>query len=175
MAEQGDGRGPVKGIALDLGSITGWAGDDSTSNSGTPLAGIWDCTHRGDDLGSAFLRFENHLITAVNRLRPGYIAKEAAIAPRWGRTNLAALRKLLGLSAIAELTAKRFGIPCYDVHISTARKYFVGNARAQKSDIVWKCQQLGWPDFDPNACDALCVLAYARECFGEQQILGRVL
>jgi hypothetical protein len=164
----------MRGLALDLGGIAGWACDDP-GGSVVPLAGIWDCTHEGQKLGPAFLRFEGQLIAAVRRFGPDYIAFEAAVMPIYGKTSMAANRKLLGLGGITELIGERLGVPVYDVHLGSARKHFVGNARATKSDIIHQCKLNGWPSFDPNACDAICVLAYARACFGQQQIMGQTL
>jgi len=155
-----------------LGGITGWAADHPDGST-VPLAGIWDCSHEGQKLGPAYAKFEGSLITAIRRLNPAYLCYEAAITPIWGKTSMAANRKLLGMGAVAELTAARLGMPCYDVHLGSARKHFTGNARSQKSDIWHQCKLNGWPDFDLNACDALCVLAYARACFGTHQILGK--
>jgi hypothetical protein len=164
-----------RGIALDLGTTAGWAADDPAGST-VPLAGLWYCTHQGDDLGEAYCEHEDKLIAAIRRLDPDYIAYEAAIAPRWGKTNMAAQRKLLGLGAITELVAKRLKLPCYDVNLMSARRHFCGNGRASKSDVWHTCRVNGWPDFDSNACDAICVLAYARACFGQsQQILGKTL
>jgi len=138
------------------------------------LAGIWECSHTGSALGPAYRKLEEKIISAFRKYEPDYIACEAAITPIWGKTSMAANRKLLGLAAIVELTADRLCLPCYDVHLGSARKHFVGNARAMKSDVLHRCQVLGWPSSDPNACDALCVLSYSRACFGQQQeILGK--
>jgi len=168
------GQKLTRGLALDLGGICGWACDDP-GGSVVPLAGIWACPHEGRRLGPAFLTLEGFLISAVRRYAPQYICYEAAIAPIFGKTSMAANRKLLGMGAVVELTADRLGLPSYDVHLGSARKHFVGNARATKSDIWHACKTNGWPSFDLNVCDAICVLVYARACFGQQQILGKVL
>jgi hypothetical protein len=164
----------MRGLALDLGGIVGFACDDP-DGSEVPLAGIWDCPHQGSKLGPAFLALEGKLISAIRQYDPGYLVFEAAIAPVFGKTSMAANRKLLGMGAIVEVTGERLGLPVYDAHLGSARRYFVGNARALKSDVWHRCRVLGWPDFDLNACDAICVLAYARACFGRQQLLGKVL
>jgi hypothetical protein len=163
-----------RGLALDLGTTTGFAADNPDGST-VPLAGLWYCTHQGSDLGEAYVQFEGKLIAAIRTLHPDYIAYEAAIAPRWGKTSMAAQRLLLGLGAIAELVARRLKLPCYDVNLMSARRHFTGNGRASKSDVWHTCRVNGWPDFDSNACDAVCVLAYARACFGQVQILGKVL
>lgn len=164
----------MRGLALDLGGITGWAADDPDGGT-VPLADIWDCSHVGSKLGPAFLKFEHHLLAAIRRLQPNYVCFEAAVVPRWGRTNINTSRKLLGLGAIVELTGERLGLPVYDVHLGSARRHFVGNARAQKSDIWHQCKLNGWPAMDLNATDAICVLVYARACFGQVQIMGKAL
>ena len=164
----------MRGLALDLGGITGWA-CDNPDGSVVPLAGIWDCSHTGSVLGPAYRKLAENVVSAVEKYRLDYIACEAAITPMWGKTNMATSRKLLGMAAIVELTADSLGLKCYDVHLGSARKHFVGNARALKSDVIRRCQILDWPAVDPNACDALCVLAYSRACFGQLEILGKVL
>jgi hypothetical protein len=169
------GAGAMKrGLALDLGTTTGWAADNPDGST-VPFEGLWYCTHQGGDLGEAYVQFEGKLIGAIRRLDPDYIAYEAAIAPRWGKTNMAAQRKLLGLGAITDLVAKRLKLPCYDVNLMSARRHFTGNGRASKTDVWHQCKLNGWPARDMNSCDALCVLAYARACFGQVQILGKVL
>jgi hypothetical protein len=48
---------------------------------------------------------------------------------------------------VVDLTAARLGLPVYDVNdvnLMTARKHFVGNARAGKSDIWHQCRRYGW-------------------------------
>src|SRR5215472_15508139 len=43
-------EGLLRGLALDLGGITGWAADHPDGST-VPLAGIWDCSHEGQKLG----------------------------------------------------------------------------------------------------------------------------
>ena len=174
LARSGPPRVTTRGLALDLGSTTGWAADDPRGGD-IPLAGLWDCSHRNDELGEAFCELELKLITAIRRLDPAYVAFEAAITPAWGKTNRATSQKLLGLGAIVQATAFKLSVPVYEVNLMTARRYMVGNGRAGKSDIWHACKVNRWPAFDLNATDAICVLVYSRSCFGVQQILGKTV
>ncbi|HEX4573418.1 MAG TPA: hypothetical protein VH184_23485 [Dongiaceae bacterium] len=160
-----------RGLAFDLGIRTGWAADDTEGT--IPLAGLWQIDHK--KLGMAFLQLEGEVFRAVRQLKPDYLCYEAAIAAPWGKTNADTSRKLLGFGTVVMMTAARLGLPCFDVNLTSARKYLTGNGRASKSDVWYHCKNNGWPDDDLNKCDAICVLVFARARFGVQQLLGRTI
>jgi Holliday junction resolvasome RuvABC endonuclease subunit len=133
----------------DLATKTGIT-VDGLNGSEKPYSTSFEARHYDDDLGQAFVAFEDHLNGLLVLHKPDVFAFEAAF-PFQGRgasnipTNFQTMRKTLGLAAIAEKCAWRVGIPVYECNIAAIRKHFTGNGRADKAEVFHRCKVLGWP------------------------------
>lgn len=155
-------------LALDIASCTGWAADrPSRSESDKPVCGSFRVRAEGDDLGAAFVEFEENLEGLIGLHEPNVLAFEAPLVfgGRGGstvQTNHQTVRILFGLAALAELVGTRAGLAVYELHIQAVRKHFVGNGRAQKSDVLARCRLLGWNPPGLDAADACACWDFAR-------------
>ena len=104
--------------------------------------------------------------------RPSLLVKEAP-PPLQAFANMGnaetTVRLTLGLHAVAEAIAVRYGVSWQEVHDSTARKHFIGRGRmgtrkATKAAVVARCHALGYFGEgvkDDNRADACCVFDWA--------------
>jgi Holliday junction resolvasome RuvABC endonuclease subunit len=153
-------------LALDIATTTGFA-VDRPGGGDKPLTGTFRSEHDGDDLGQAYVEFEQQLCDLIAVHAPEVLTFEAAlvIGGKKGTTrptNIATVRKLFGLSAVAELVGTRANLEVYEAHIQTVRRHFVGNGRAEKPEIYDRCKLLGWDVRSMDASDAAAIWDYTR-------------
>lgn len=79
---------------------------------------------------------------------------------------------LIGLTAIVELVAHEAGIPVYMEEVSTVRKHFCGNGRADKPAVMARCRTLGWAARNDNEADAAALCDYVRHTLRADRRLG---
>ena len=151
-------------LALDLATRFGWAeGAPGTE----PRYGSERFAPAGSSHAAVFGGAIKWLATRLSAFKPARIVIEAPMNPNMmqGRTNAKTGRLLLGLPAVIEGTAFRFGV--YDVkeaRVADVRHHFIGsNPRGAtgKQQTIARCRQLGWKPADDNAADALALWHYA--------------
>ncbi len=153
-------------LGLDIATCSGFAVDPPDGGD-KPLTGTFRAEHFGDELGRAFVAFEEWLEGMLRLHRPDCLAFEAplVIGGTGGSTRQTThqtVRKLFGLATIAELVGTRGRIAVFECHIQSVRKHFVGSGRADKREILHRCRVLGWQVKDDNAADAAAIWDYAR-------------
>lgn len=150
-------------MTLDLATKTGWA---CSRESGVPAYGVRRIGRPQCSDGEFFCDFFGWLSDMIVVEAPRAMIFEAPILTA-GKTSVQTARRLMGLAVFAEMLGTKNGIPrVFEANNSTVRKFFTGNGRAQKEDVVRECQRRGWAPQDDNAADALAILAYAQHCFG---------
>jgi len=151
-------------LALDLATVTGYAYLKSLEN--TPISGT--CRIISVDKSSVgyFIAFEKFIDDLITLSDPHTIVFEA---PFIGAIrNLNTVRRLTGFTLLTEMAAYKKSIPrIREVNNSSVKKFFTGNGRADKKDMIFKCRSKGWDPKDDNEADALAIL-----CLGVSIIYG---
>ena len=137
-------------LALDLGTSTGFAHGRGDS---LPVVDSVTMPTTGDDVGAFLAFFRGWFVPTVRRLEPEFLVFEAPILPasKWnaetkkveGQTNLMTTRKLQSLAGVLELMCKDLELPCFEVHLGTAKKALTGNGAARKSDMLQSARRQG--------------------------------
>lgn len=153
-------------LALDIATVTGYAAD-RPGGGDTPVTGTVRVRVEDEDLGAAFLEFEQHVEDLIAVHRPGVLAFEAPLVIGGGRgttrpTNHATVRLLFGLAAIAELVGTRRQLQVFEAHIGSVRRHFCGSGRADKREVLARCKLLGWDVKTADAADGAAIWDYAR-------------
>lgn len=150
-------------LALDLSSHTGWA-VDAPGGGDKPLSGVVDFDLHGDEYGPTFSAFRNFLNDAVCIHEPEVLAFEAPLMPHGGNfmTSEQTVRLLIGLAAHAEQIGHAMGLETVECNVQTVKRFFTGTGRAQKADMIARCNAIGWPVKNHNAADALAVYAFVK-------------
>jgi hypothetical protein len=150
-------------LALDIASVVGWCEG--------PLAGpLHYGSHRlapeGSGDGAVLAGMLTWLGQRLAVSKPAILVYEAPLDPRhMQKTTKATLRRLIGLPAVAEAIAYRFGV--YDVREieSGDLKLFWHGKRNLRREIVKpltmrKMRALGYEPRDEDAADAIAVHRY---------------
>lgn len=75
--------------------------------------------------------------------------------------GLHAARAYCGYVAVLNMYAYKRGIPCSGVGVGTIKKFWTGNGRADKQQMVDEARSRGFDDVDnDNEADALALLHY---------------
>lgn len=146
----------MKVLALDIASNVGFAVGAAGS---APIVGTYRLPKSFDpnDFGQRFVAFDRWLTETLEVHQPRVVAFEEPIAPRGVNmlSNWSTIRFLIGLVAIAELVAHGFGCETTEANVSTVKKHWAGNGRADKADMIAACFRLGWKvanDHEADAC-----------------------
>lgn len=146
-------------LALDLGSKTGWAINDTR----TVISGTWDVGLRqGESFGMRFIHLRSNLnaiVMAYPDLKIVYYEK--------GLAKFQVPTAILG-GYVAKLTewCEDHQIEYRPVAISVLKKYATGRGNASKVDMMEAARRKGWTFEDDNECDALWLLDYGRREIG---------
>lgn len=157
----------IRVLALDLATVTGFAVDRPDGNGG-PLTGTVTCKHIGNDFGPAYVALERFMLDAITVHGVTHCAFEAPLvmaSSRDGRkvqTNVATVRKLMGLAAVAELVGARAGLQVFEANVQSARRHFAGSGHAKKPEVYQRCRLLGWDVKSHDAADAAAVWSMAK-------------
>tara|TARA_Y100000310_G_scaffold13539_1_gene13774 strand:- start:294 stop:800 length:507 start_codon:yes stop_codon:yes gene_type:complete len=145
--------------ALDLATASGWAVD--AEGGGRPILGTY--TLPDVARGHAFLAFQNWLFDWLVEHSVERLAVEKPLFGGGSPAHAAKVMKLVGMAAMAESAAASRGILSDLVHVATIRKYFCGNGKAKKAEVMARCTMFGW-DFqgDNNQADAAALWAYTK-------------
>lgn len=163
-------------LALDIATVTGFAVDRPTGGD-KPLTGTFRSEHDGDDFGQAYVEFERQLCDLIAVHNPEVLTFEAALVVGGNRgttrpTNINTIRKLFGLSSVAELVGTRAGLTVYEAHIQTVRRHFCGNGRAEKPEVYDRCRLLGWDVKSMDASDAAAIWDYTRHTLRQPNLVA---
>ena len=145
-------------LALDLGTITGWAlrGSDGHITSGSESFR----PQRFEGGGMRFLRFKrwlNELLSASHSINAVYFEE---------------VRRHAGVDAahayggfMGHLTAwcEHHNIPYQGVPVGTIKKHATGKGNAGKDDMIASVRLRGHTPVDDNEADALALLHWAVE------------
>ncbi len=153
--------GPLKILALDLGTTTGWAlrGFDSMITSGT----VSLKPGRYDGGGMRYLRFTNWL-TEIDRLSGPIEAIYFEEVRRHLGTDAAHVYG--GLMASLTSWAELRGIPYQGVSVGTIKKHATGKGNANKLAMIDAVRARGFTPTDDNEADAIALLLWAIETRG---------
>ena len=148
-------------LALDLGTITGWAlrGYDGLITSGT----VSFKPGRYDGGGMRYLRFTNWL-SEINQLSGPIEAIYFEEVRRHAGTDAAHVHG--GLLAVLTSWGELRGVPYQGVPVGTWKKVFCGKGNANKAEVVCAIKALGFNPSDDNEADALAILHWALQTGG---------
>lgn len=144
-------------LFLDVATRSGFAID---ADGGTrPRLGTFRVPANGEDIGQPCSRFQRWLTDMLTTHRPDMVGFEAPLvmSGRNGskvRTNIFTVRLLFGLATMVEVVCHDTGITCREVNVQQVKKSFAGHGRAEKTDMIARCRELGWDPKDHNEADA---------------------
>lgn len=156
-------------LALDLATATGWCA--GPPDAGVPLFGTHILPSTGDDIGAFGIAFEGWLAPTLRDVAPEVVAYEAPSL--FAVTQPATVIKLNGLAYDTEKLCARAGIRCFQANPSRLKKFFAGNGRAKKPDMVAAARRYGWTVADDNQADACACWAWIVFCFGTPEQKAR--
>lgn len=148
-------------LALDLGTITGWAlrGFEGLITSGTASFK----PSRYDGGGMRYLRFTNW-ITEIDRVSGPIEAIWFEEVRRHAGTDAAHV--FGGLMASLTSWAELRGIPYQGVPVGTIKKHATGKGNAPKQAMINAARARGFSPTDDNEADAIAILLWAIETRG---------
>jgi Holliday junction resolvasome RuvABC endonuclease subunit len=148
-------------LALDFGTRTGWAAiDGGRVESGVQTFDL----ARGESPGMRFIRFRRWLEEIITLTQPGLCVYEAAHHRGGHATEL-----LVGMATRLQEACAQRGIEHAAIHSATLKKVSCGSGRADKPTMLAEARHQfpGRMVADDNEADALLLLCYAREKFGD--------
>jgi Holliday junction resolvasome RuvABC endonuclease subunit len=147
-------------LGLDLATRTGFAVGlpDEAPRFGTVVL-----PSSGQDVGAFAIAFGEWLNAMLDAELPQVVLYEQPSI--FSKTTPATLIKLNGLAYDCERICKMRRFRCYMVNPSRLKKFFAGNGRAQKQDMIDVARREGWPVQDDNQADACAIFAYGVHCF----------
>ncbi|MER2263524.1 crossover junction endodeoxyribonuclease RuvC [Methylobacterium oxalidis] len=143
-------------LALDLATRIGWA---CGAPDEEPVYGSHTLPSASASLGRFGDAYDQWLLDRLDFFRPGLVIFEAPFVSGTGNANTA--RKLMGLCWQTEIACYRRETQCLEHGNTSLKKFFTGNGRAEKADMMAACRRLGWNPKDDNAADALALWANA--------------
>lgn len=150
--------GPI--LALDLATATGWA---CAPPDKEPHFGTAELPKSGQDVGTFAVAFSEWLTAKLADETPQVVLYEQPSI--FSKTTPATLIKLNGLAYDCERICTLHRVRCYMVNPSRLKKFFAGNGRAQKQDMIDVARREGWAVQDDNQADACAVWAWGVNCF----------
>lgn len=164
---------PVRILALDTSTNTGWAHDGLLQDCNVPAYGTlrlngWKPADVSASYATlmAFVRRTVEAIEATHVVieRPLTVYAHSGWKGANARKDPDLANALLGFVAVSEGMAQLCGAKPLLVTPSTVRKHFIGNGAhpEPKLAVMRRCRQLGWRPQDDNAADALACWDYAK-------------
>lgn len=143
-------------LALDLATRLGWAcgAPDSEPTYGTKVL-----PSTGEDIGRFAYAYNEWLTDTLTLEDPALVVFEAPILA--GKTTPSTARKLMGLAWHTEFVCNIRGVRYMEHHLQSVKKFFTGNGRAEKHEMIAAAERQGWHPKDDNAADALGLWACA--------------
>jgi hypothetical protein len=154
-------------LAVDPGSKLGWA----LSMAGTIESGVEDFSlRRGESPGARFLRFRKWLadITELCTRQTGQTLHLIAYEQPHHRGGHATEVACGFSTRLQEHAAGTSGCECVSIHTATLKKRATGSGRAGKPEMIAAARER-WSlePTDDNHADALCILAWALDQYGD--------
>ena len=145
-------------LALDLGTVTGWAlrGRDGTTNSGT----VSFRPDRFEGGGMRYLRFK-HWLTEIKSTTGGIDAVYFEEVRRHAGTSAAQIYG--GFLAHVAAWCEHHGIPYQGVPVGTIKRHVTGKGNADKAAVIAAVRERGFAPADDNEADAIALLLWALE------------
>ncbi len=174
-----DGRNPSKGVpsvsatidsfprntrrilALDLGTVTGWA----ACIDGRMQSGTWTFRpSRYEGGGMRYVRFRHQVAEAHALLGP-FDAVYFEEVRRHAGTDAAHVYG--GLLATLTAWCEELRVPYQGVPVATIKRHATGKGNADKAAMIAAAVNRGWNPADDNEADALWILDWARNQYGQ--------
>lgn len=156
-------------LALDLGTVTGWAEGPIDPRDGPIVSGSFKLGPEGAGHGARFGALLTWLADRMQVSRPAVVAYEAPLDPRILSTARQTIRLLNGLPAIVEVVCDRRGV--FDVReaeVGDIRHYWLGRRNiagaVAKHAIRERLAAQGFAVSDYDASDALALHRYIAAC-----------
>ena len=148
--------GPDTILALDLGTVTGWALRDpnGTANSGT----VSFRPNRFEGGGMRYLRFK-HWLTELKSTTGGIDAVYLEEVRRHAGTSAAHIYG--GFLAHVTAWCEHHGIPYQGVPVGTIKRHVTGKGNAPKDAVIAAVREHGFTPADDNEADAIALLLWA--------------
>ncbi|MBI1179128.1 MAG: hypothetical protein GC201_01120 [Alphaproteobacteria bacterium] len=157
-------------LTLDLAFHLGWA---YGLPGGKPTSGHHKIGKSGFSDGEFFAAYHDWLCDMITVRGPSRVCWEAPFIR--GVNNLQTAKRLMGLSAITDLVVCKRELRGNEMNVATVKKFFTGNGRAEKADMVYRAKQCGHEITDHNEADALGCWYYAESCLYPQHAGRRTL
>ena len=151
-------------LALDLGTITGWALRDSDGSITSGAESFRPQRFEGG--GMRFLRFKRWL-TELKAVADGIDALHFEEVRRHASTDAA--HAYGGFLATLTAWCEHHQIPYQGVPVGTIKKHATGKGNASKGEMIAAMSALGHAPVDDNEADALALLHWAIGQQGEEQ------
>ena len=149
-------------LALDIATNTGFACGSLSEQ--IVESGSHKLPRTDEDVGLFLIYFRKWLNGIITRLEPREIVYEAPVL--YATNTLITLRKLHGLSGMAEVVAHDRSIPCFEANISSVRKHCLGAGNVPRKGeeakawiMMWN-RNRGLNPRDTDESDALAVLDF---------------
>lgn len=146
-------------LALDLSSNTGWA---LGAPGVRPKFGTFKLPSTGNEIGRFAHAFDMWLSDMLTMHAPERVVFETSVMPA-GHTTPMTIRKLTGLGWHAEFVCHRREVICNEVNVATIKKFWAGNGRAKKPEMIAAAKRYGFDVKDDNQADALGLWHYTAE------------
>lgn len=157
-------------VALDLGTLTGWAQriplphisrDPALAGSAIVSGTQSFAPGRHDAPGRRFLAFRNWLTDEFGGDYPSAIYYEDAIR----FLSIEPTRVYFGMLATLQAWAEHRSVPYIPVHVAKIKKYATGKGNAQKPAMIAAAKaRFVRKRMDDNEADALHLLGWAIDC-----------
>ncbi|HNT86491.1 MAG TPA: hypothetical protein PKL84_01380 [Candidatus Hydrogenedentes bacterium] len=153
-------RDTRKILALDLGTVTGWA----ACIDGRVQSGTWTFRpSRYEGGGMRYVRFRHQVAEAHALLGP-FDAVYFEEVRRHAGTDAAHVYG--GLLATLTAWCEELRVPYQGVPVATIKRHATGKGNADKSAMIAAAVNRGWNPMDDNEADALWILDWARNQYG---------
>ena len=149
----------MKLLTLDLATKTGFAVGDISSGE-RPLSGTHTLPSTGTDIGRFLLAFDRWVSDLIVFHKPSLVVFEAPLFLAGGKSNISTARKLMCLAGMTEYFCSKHKVMVRECNVSTIKKYFTGNGRADKPKMIAAAKALGFEPKDDNEADALAIYFY---------------
>ena len=144
-------------LAIDSGTLTGWA-----TNTEPITSGVQDFSlKRGESPGMRFLMFQKWFIQMLETIKPDLVIYERAHHRGGAPTEVG-----VGLTTHLQSACTAMDVEYAAVHSKTLKKYATGKGNASKDSMMEAATEKGWTFQDNNECDAQWLLDYAINTYG---------
>lgn len=146
----------MRWLALDSATRVGWCvGPEQIKFGAYQLP---------KDSGNAprFIHFKKFILGVIQRERVGALVVEAPLP----RKSIAQTKLAFGFYCQAQIAAFQCGIGFHDAPNNSVKKWWTGDGRAKKEQMIGECRRRGFDVDDDNAADAIAILHYATAIWG---------